>query len=251
MATILVVDDEPDICLLARMTLEHEGHQVLEAGDGAAALAVVEAHHPDALVLDVMMPEVDGWAVLDRLKHSPDEAVRTTPVVLLTALSSVENRARGGIEGAVRYLTKPFAPDDLVEAVRQALEGDPEPVQRRRAQTAALEALARLEKRQPEALSEGPRLRLTGLERGRSSPAIERGRLPRDIQRRIDELTETQRSVLAAVRSSRSVPAAAADLGVSRSNVYASLRRIARKLGLESPGDLVDEVRRSDVFADL
>ena len=170
MATVLVVDDEADIVLLGRLNLEMDGYHVVTAGDGIEALALVESERPDVVVLDLMMPGLDGWGVLERLKTHPDEDVRTIPVLLLTALSGPMDRVRGGIEGAVRYLVKPFDPDDLRRAVSEALEGEPEPVQRRRAQALALESLARLEGNRPaESTPDStPRPHLTRLEHRRS-----------------------------------------------------------------------------------
>src|SRR5436190_7815339 len=107
MARILVVDDEPDIQLLTRINLERDGHEVHTASDGAEALAAVAAADaaPELILLDVMMPEVDGWAVLKELKGRQGDPMSEIPVILLTALGSSIDRARGGIEGAVRYLT--------------------------------------------------------------------------------------------------------------------------------------------------
>jgi DNA-binding response OmpR family regulator len=121
MARVLVVDDEPDIVLFAQVNLELHGHEVRTAPDGEAALEAVEAEKPDALILDVMMPHLDGWGVIERLKAHADPDIRTIPVVMLTALDTDQDQARGGIEGAVRYLTKPLAPDDLVRALEDVL----------------------------------------------------------------------------------------------------------------------------------
>ena len=128
---MLVVDDEPDIVLFAQVNLELSGHEVRTAADGEEALAAVEAERPDVVVLDVMMPHLDGWGVLERLKAHDDPEIRTIPVVMLTALDTDHDQARGGIEGAVRYLTKPFAPDDLVAALE---DGAGRPARARAAQ---------------------------------------------------------------------------------------------------------------------
>ena len=138
MARVLVVDDEPDIVLFAQVNLELNGHEVRTAADGEEALAAVEAERPDVMILDVMMPHLDGWGVLERLKAHDDPEIRTIPVVMLTALDTDHDQARGGIEGAVRYLTKPFAPDDLVAALDEVLAGPPEPEQRKAAQQKGL-----------------------------------------------------------------------------------------------------------------
>jgi CheY-like chemotaxis protein len=245
LATILVVDDEPDIRLLVRFTLGLDGHEVVEARDGGEALDIVARHRPDLIVLDVMMPEVSGWDALARLKADDDERIRHIPVVMLTALSSPLDRAKGGIEGAVRYLAKPIAPDDLRATVTDALSGDPEPVQRRRAQQEALESIARLESGAP-AASGGPRTRLTGLEAPRPVGRQDASSA-RDLGPLIATLTDKQRDLLDAVRQAPTVIEAAAGLGMSRSNVYASLRRIARRLGVRSVTELIDLVRAGHV----
>src|SRR5688572_25629868 len=146
MATILVVDDEPDIRQLVQLNLELDGHRVITAANGNEALAAIAVEVPDIMLLDLQMPERDGWSVLQSIKDAGDLDVNRIPVLMLTAYDTADNRVRGGIEGALRYLTKPFSPTALREEIRAALDGDPEPVQRRRAQQAALEQLARIEK---------------------------------------------------------------------------------------------------------
>src|SRR5437763_13068796 len=148
MATILVVDDEPDIRLLTKLNLERDGHLLLTAGNGSEALAAVQETPPDLILLDVMMPDVHGRAVLDQLKTHLGKPFSDIPVILLTALGGPLDRVKGWIEGAVRYLTKPIALDDLRAAVTDALR-DPEPAQRRKAQERALETLARMESDTP------------------------------------------------------------------------------------------------------
>src|SRR5882762_5447975 len=133
MATILIVDDEPDIRLLTKLNLERDGHRIVTAGNGAEALDAVQEAPPDLILLDVMMPEVDGWAVLDQLKAHLGKPISDIPVILLTALGTPLDRVKGGIEGAVRYLTKPIDLDELREAVIDALDS-PEGTQRRKAQ---------------------------------------------------------------------------------------------------------------------
>ncbi len=247
MATILVVDDEPDLRLLVRVTLGIDGHEVVEARDGGEALEVVGRHRPDLIVLDVMMPEVSGWDTLQRLKADADERVREIPVVMLTALSAPMDRAKGGIEGAIRYLAKPIAPDDLRATVTDALAGEPEPVQRRRAQREALESIARHEAGDADsARPDVPRPRLSGLEPSRTAtrtapPA------PPDLGPLVAALTDKQRELLHGVRDAPTVMEAAETLGMSRSNVYASLRRIARRLQVESVGELLELIRAGHV----
>lgn len=249
MATVLVVDDEPDIRMLVRLTLGLDGHEVVEAGSGLEALDVVGRHRPDVVVLDVMMPELSGWDTLQELKHHVDERVREVPVLLLTALSGPMDRAKGGIEGAVRYLAKPIAPELLRSSVAEALGGDPEPVQRRRAQTQALEELARIEAGVPEpapgaASAQGPRPRLSGLETARTArPPEAASNQGAELLAAVAALTDKQREILDAIRRAPTVLAAAGELRTSRSNVYASLRRIARRLRVRSVAELVDLAR--------
>ena len=242
-----MVDDEPDIRLFVQINLELDGHEVVLAGDGSEALAAIDERPPDLVVLDVMMPDVDGWAVLERLKSSGAREVKEIPVLMLTALADDTDQARGGIEGAVHYLTKPVTPDDLRAAVDGALHGDPEPMQRKRAQHGALERLARIEKGEPDAPS-GPRPRLSRLEQ---APAVP----PSPSRKMVDPaliagLTPRQRELLAAVRAAPSVTAAADGLGMSRSNVYATLRRVGRRLGVPDVTDLLERVRNGEVELD-
>jgi CheY-like chemotaxis protein/DNA-binding CsgD family transcriptional regulator len=251
MARVLVVDDEPDIVLFAQVNLELSGHEVRTAADGAEALEAVSQDPPDALVLDVMMPNLDGWAVLERLKADPDESIRTIPVVMLTALDSDHDHARGGIEGAVRYLTKPITPDDLLVALDDVLKGPPEPEQRKTAQQKGLASLARIERNAaggdaPD--SDGPRL--SRLEHARTPPAPV-GAVDDDEPVIEGELTPKQRELLVALLAAPSVSAAADELGMSRSNVYASLRRVGRKLGVSDVSELLRLLRSGRLAATL
>jgi DNA-binding response OmpR family regulator len=235
--TILVIEDEPDIRDLIRITLELDGLDVVVAADGLEGLASAEACAPDAIVLDVMMPGIDGWEVLSRLKAGGGD-VANVPVVMLTARTSALDRIKGGIEGAVRYLTKPFHPDELRAALQEVLEGDPEPVQRRRAQEQALAALARVEGGHPAAAPPAsPRPRLSRLDGAPVSRA--RSAAPPVVRAQLETLSPKQRELIAAVAAAPTVIEAAERLGVSRSNVYASLRRIARKLAVPSVSDVV------------
>jgi CheY-like chemotaxis protein/DNA-binding CsgD family transcriptional regulator len=241
MARVLVVDDEPDIRELVRLNLERDGHDVLLAGDGMAALEVIPAEHPDLVVLDLMMPVMDGWEVLRRIKVDPDDRVSEMPVLLLTARTEDLDRVRGGIEGAIRYITKPFSVHDLRDAVTAALVGDPEPVKRRQAQHAALEQLARLEKGEGHDAAIGrPRPRLTRFE---TAPPPQSSQGPRPGGIDVSGLSAKQLELLTAVSRTKTVRDAADQLAVSRSNVYASLRRIARKLDVHSVPELVTLAR--------
>jgi len=116
---VLVIDDEPPIRLLCRVNLEAEGMQVLEAPDGPSGLDVARAERPDAILLDVMMPGLDGWTVAERLLE--DEDTRDLPVVFLTARADVRDRVRGMDLGGLDYITKPFNPVELASLVREVV----------------------------------------------------------------------------------------------------------------------------------
>jgi DNA-binding response OmpR family regulator len=238
---VLVVDDEPDIRTLIKINLEAAGYAVVTAASGEEALERVRVEPPDAMFLDLMMPGIDGWDVLAELKAGAD-ASSEIPVFLVTALHEGELRLRGGIEGALRYITKPFDPLDLVRALEQVLDPDApsERELRRRVQSAALEALARAE-RGVEASAEtrsDPRVRLTRLERS----LVPEAPTPPSPDR-LASLTPKQRRLVDELATGASVATVARQFGTSRSSVYASLRRICRKLDLMGTRDLLDLVR--------
>src|SRR3990172_6824524 len=114
--TILVVDDDADIRMVLRTNLEEEGFAVIEADGGAAAIAGVEENTPDLVILDVMMPEVDGYEVLAELRSKPE--YENLPVVLLTARRQESDVWEGWSSGADYYMTKPFKMNELVRFVR-------------------------------------------------------------------------------------------------------------------------------------
>ena len=107
---ILVVDDDPSVLRMLARSLTAEGHEVEAAADGGAALAAVERHAPEAVVLDVAMPDMDGLAVCRRLRARG----LTAPVLLLTARDTVADRVAGLEAGADDYLVKPFAVEELL-----------------------------------------------------------------------------------------------------------------------------------------
>jgi two-component system, OmpR family, alkaline phosphatase synthesis response regulator PhoP len=117
---VLVIDDEAPIRLLCRVNLEAEGMQVLEAVDGPAGLDQARSSRPDVILLDVMMPGLDGWAVAEELVS--DAATREIPIVFLTARAELRDRARGLELGGIDYVTKPFNPVELASLVRNLLE---------------------------------------------------------------------------------------------------------------------------------
>ena len=120
MATrVLVIDDEAPIRLLCRVNLEAEGMEVLEAADGPSGLETARAETPDVILLDVMMPGLDGWRVAEELLD--DERTQGIPIVFLTARAELRDRARGIDLGGVDYVTKPFNPVELAPLVRSLL----------------------------------------------------------------------------------------------------------------------------------
>ncbi len=114
--TILVVDDDPHIIELTTLYLEQEGYRVISAADGAAALASAEAHAPTLMVLDLMLPEIDGWEVCRRVRAGSD-----LPIIMLTARDDDIDKIVGLELGADDYLTKPFNPRELVARVKAIL----------------------------------------------------------------------------------------------------------------------------------
>jgi len=119
MSKVLIVDDERDILDLLRMHLEHEGHEVTEASNGIDALKQAIASLPDLIVLDWMLPGLDGLNVFKRLRT--DSRTRDIPVVMLTAKAQQADRLTGLELGADDYLTKPFSPRELLLRVNAVL----------------------------------------------------------------------------------------------------------------------------------
>jgi DNA-binding response OmpR family regulator len=120
MVRILVIDDEAPIRLLCRVNLEAEGMQVLEAGDGPAGIDRAREERPDVILLDVMMPGLDGWQVAEQLLDDP--ATNGIPIVFLTARAELRDRARGIDLGGIEYVTKPFNPIELAPIVRGLID---------------------------------------------------------------------------------------------------------------------------------
>lgn len=123
---ILAVDDERHIVRLVQVNLERAGYQVVTAFDGKDALEKVEAERPDLVVLDVMMPYMDGFEVLQNLRKNPN--TRDLPVIMLTAKAQDADVFRGWQSGVDCYLTKPFNPMELISFVKRIFksleEGD-------------------------------------------------------------------------------------------------------------------------------
>jgi two-component system alkaline phosphatase synthesis response regulator PhoP len=120
MTTVLVIDDEAPIRLLCRVNLEAEKMTVLEAADGTTGLEKARQQSPDVVLLDVMMPGIDGWRIAEQLLE--DSATANIPIIFLTARAEFRDRARGLDIGGVDYVTKPFNPLELAPLVRDVLD---------------------------------------------------------------------------------------------------------------------------------
>jgi two-component system, OmpR family, alkaline phosphatase synthesis response regulator PhoP len=118
--SVLVIDDEAPIRLLCRVNLEAEGMKVFEAADGPMGLEQARENTPDVVLLDVMMPGLDGWRVAEQLLQ--DDRTSEIPIIFLTARAEFRDRARGLDIGGVDYVTKPFNPLELAPLVLDLLE---------------------------------------------------------------------------------------------------------------------------------
>lgn len=225
-----MVDDDPEIRELLAVNLVASGHEVMQAEDGPAAIAAATEERPDLIMLDVMMPSMDGFEVLEALKEV-DPDVAAIPVVMVTGRTAPEDRFRGGVEGALVYVTKPFDPTKVVEIIERLL-GDPRPEREQRSavQKDALASMARYERTGSlgeVGVADDGRVRLTRLEHEDSSAPDYS--VPRFS---VESLSPRQRELVVALAAGASVAEAAAQLAVSRSNVYATLQRLARNAGV-------------------
>ena len=144
MARIYIADDDADIRNLITFTLIEEGHEVLAAKDGQMAVEAIVKDPPDLLVLDMMMPKLDGLGVLRALDAAG--VLDSTKVLVLTAKTAEQDRVEGFERGADLYLTKPFDPDELVESVRALLDSThSELAERREAERDKASLLAQLD----------------------------------------------------------------------------------------------------------
>ena len=119
MTKVLVIDDEAPIRLLCRVNLEAEGIDVVEAADGPTGIDKAKDETPDVVLLDVMMPGLDGWRVAEQLLD--DDRTNGIPIIFLTARAEFRDRAKGLDIGGVDYVTKPFNPVELAPLVRDLL----------------------------------------------------------------------------------------------------------------------------------
>lgn len=129
---ILVVDDDPDIFVIVQTNLEGAGCEVVGASDGVEGLERIRTENPDLVILDVLMPEMDGWEVLSQIESDPRTA--GLPVIMLTCKSEDTDILRGLEEGAVEYVTKPFYPENLVASVKILLNVFDHPMREERRQ---------------------------------------------------------------------------------------------------------------------
>ena len=120
MTKVLVIDDEAPIRLLCRVNLEAEKMDVIEAADGPSGVEKAREERPDVILLDVMMPGLDGWRVAEELLQ--DERTSRIPIIFLTARAEFRDRARGLDIGGVDYVTKPFNPLELAPLVQSLLD---------------------------------------------------------------------------------------------------------------------------------
>ena len=119
MTRVLIIDDEAPIRLLCRVNLEAEQMEGIDAGDGPTGLEKARSEQPDVILLDVMMPGLDGWQVAEALLD--DERTKSIPIIFLTARAEIRDRARGLDLGGIDYVTKPFNPVELAPLVRELL----------------------------------------------------------------------------------------------------------------------------------
>ena len=117
---ILVVDDEPNIVLMLEGRLKANGYEVLSAGDGVTALDMVKKEKPDLVILDLMLPKMDGYKVCGLLKK--DTRYAKIPIVMFTARAQEEDRKMGEEVGADAYLTKPFEPQILLAKIQELIK---------------------------------------------------------------------------------------------------------------------------------
>ena len=110
--SVLVVDDEPQVVWVLQFSLEAEGYQTFSARDGVQAMSAIGEHHPKLMVLDIMMPNKDGWSVLEEMMQMPRED--RPRVVIVSALASLRDRAKAAELGADAFVPKPFNVDDLL-----------------------------------------------------------------------------------------------------------------------------------------
>lgn len=116
---ILIVDDEKNLIALVGVHMQMAGYDPLFAGDGEEALTIAAQEHPDLMILDLMIPKIDGWGVCQRVRERPN--LKHIPIIMLTAKAEIEDKLKGFELGADDYVTKPFSPKELVARVNRVL----------------------------------------------------------------------------------------------------------------------------------
>jgi DNA-binding response OmpR family regulator len=119
--TILLVDDDLDLAEGVRVVLEKQGYRVMQARDGQQCKQMIYQHHPDLVILDMMMPRMGGYPVLEHFKGKQE----APPIIMITANEGSRHKAYAEFLGVVEYLRKPFAMEKLLEAVQRGLAGKP------------------------------------------------------------------------------------------------------------------------------
>jgi two-component system, OmpR family, alkaline phosphatase synthesis response regulator PhoP len=122
---ILSVDDEPDVTALVRFHFSRAGYEVLTAASGREAIETIRCRHPDLVLVDLMLPDIDGLGLCEIIRQN--SATAAIPIVILTAWATAEARQAGFELGAIDYVTKPFSPRDLVDRVARLLGQRPVP----------------------------------------------------------------------------------------------------------------------------
>ena len=123
--SILSVDDEPDVTALVRFHFSKAGYEVLTAASGREAIETIRCRHPDLVLVDLMLPDIDGLGLCELIRQN--SATAAIPIVILTAWATAEARQVGLKLGAIDYVTKPFSPRDLVDRVARLLGQRPVP----------------------------------------------------------------------------------------------------------------------------
>lgn len=126
-STVLVVDDSPTIRKVVELTLKREQIRVLGAADGLAALAMIADEKPDLVLLDIMLPRMDGYQICQIIRRNKE--YKKLPVIMLSGKDGLFDRVRGRIAGSTEYVTKPFDPAELVRIVRKHLDRKPQRAQ--------------------------------------------------------------------------------------------------------------------------
>jgi twitching motility two-component system response regulator PilG len=122
-AVVLIVDDSPTVRKIVQLTLQREGFNVIAASDGLGALAAVSDYQPDLILLDIVLPHMDGYHICQIIRKNPD--FRETPIIMLSGRDGLFDKMRGRLAGSSEYLTKPFDSTELVATVRRHLANAP------------------------------------------------------------------------------------------------------------------------------